>query len=377
MVKRKSRLPYLLLISFLLIVCAAVFTVDTYAAAPPAKKVLIPNRSANFVKVTGANGQTTIKNRTVSVTFTTTENMIFVVPIEGEVKGDSSTYIKGGLRLQLRNAKGTLIQNDYYNMNGYEDGGWIDTWYYSDNYFQPPGKYTYTLTYSGNENFNVKFSVAGFTGFAQKASVKKKVSKASDNWVKIGYVGPGYPQVKGSFSKKSVVPYIDVDANGNVYAYCRKKGNCKVTLKLKNGKKYVTKVKVTAGQPNFDALLYDYNTRGNYFIAIVHNNSNSPVTIIRKGAKVLDDDYKSFDRKIKGQKNITVKPGQTKKIHFKVKGRTTWYDSDDFILYANIKYEGKKYKWKVWYEDSFYKRGGKWWTTYDYADDYSDWLEYY
>ena len=377
MVKRKAKLSIFLLIAFLLAVCAAVFTVDSYAAGPPINKILIPNRGVDFVKVKDANGQTTIKNRTVSVTFATTESMIFVVPIKAEVRGDSSTYITGGLSLQLRNASGALIQNDYINMNGFEDGGWIDDWYYSDNYFQGPGKYTYTLIYSGNENFHVDFSVIGCTGFAQKATMKKKASKASDSWVKIGHLGPGYPFANASLSKKGVVPYLDIEADGDVYAYCRKKGNCKVTLKLKNGKKYVTKVKVTAGQPDFDACLYDYSTRGNYFTAIVHNNSNSPVTIIRKGAKVKDDDYKSLDRKIKGQKSITVKPGQTKWIKFKVKGRVTWYDSDDFTLFANVKYEGKKYKWKVWYEDSFYKRGGKWWTTYDYEDDYSDWLENY
>lgn len=361
--KTKIKLPRLLLISLLLIMCTTLHIVDSYAASTPVKITLVSPRTAYFNKLTDYYGNTTINPTTVSVDFTTTESMIFTIPIKADVLGDSSTYITGGLRVQLRNEQGTLIQNDYFDMNGYEDGGWIDDWLYSDNYFQSPGKYTYTLIYSGNENLRVNFAVYGHTGIAQKANMKKSVSKAGDNWVKIGQISPGFPEYKESSSKKSVVPYTEVDEDGTVYAYCKRKGTCKVTIKLPSGKKYVTKVKVKAGLPNFDAELVDYNTRGNYFIAKVYNYGNSPLTVMRKGAKVLEDDYKSFDRKIKSQKAVTVKPGKTKNIKFKVSGRVTWYNSDDFIMYTYVKYEGKKYKVKFWYDESYYKRGGSWYES--------------
>lgn len=135
---------------------------------------------------------------------------------------------------------------------------------------------------------------------------------------------------------------------------------------MRNGKKYKIKVKVTAAYPDFTAYLDDYYTRDNYFTAKIKNYGTSDLTIIRQG-KVENVDYKSFDRKFKSMKSITIKPGKTETVKFYLRGSTTWYDVSDYTLFAKIKYQGKTYDWHVWDEDSVYKVGKKWYATY--SDD--------
>ena len=142
-----------------------------------------------------------------------------------------------------------------------------------------------------------------------------------------------------------------------------KKGKATLTVKLKNGKTFTTVVNVTAGDPDFDAYLCDYNTRDNYFEVKIRNNRSSNLIIIRTG-KVEDVDYKTFDRTIKTGSNITIKPGQTKYVRFYLKGSTTWPDYEDYTLCAKFQYEGITYLWHVWDKDSVYKYTGGWHSTY-------------
>lgn len=109
--------------------------------------------------------------------------------------------------------------------------------------------------------------------------------------------------------------------------------------------------------------LMDYNTRNNTFIIKVKNLSNKKITILSKGAKALDCDYKKYDRKlrIKGKSKVVINPGQTKKISFKVIGKRTWYDHEDFEIRSYWKWGKKKYLVSVdSFEETRVKSGKKW-----------------
>lgn len=153
----------------------------------------------------------------------------------------------------------------------------------------------------------------------------------------------------------------------------KKLGTCTIKVKSK-GKTYNCKVKVVRANPNFGAVLYDYNTRSNKFVVKVKNWGSKPLYIKKGTGKVVDVDYKSFDRKVKLSKTVKIKPKSSKTLYFKVQGRTTWYDYSDFTLFYNFTYDGKKYTWHVWDEDSVLKKNKKWYGTYWDDDKYYDYF---
>lgn len=157
---------------------------------------------------------------------------------------------------------------------------------------------------------------------------------------------------------KSTNPKIaSVNKKGKVTG--KSVGKCKIYTKY-GGKKYSIKVKVTKGIPWFEGDIISYNTRSNCFYVELHNQNKKTLTIYSRNAKAVDDDYKSFDRNLRLSNNINIKPGQTKKLSFKVQGRTTWYNADDFYVYFDFKYDGKKYRARVWTDGCAYKSNGKW-----------------
>ncbi|MDO4556114.1 MAG: hypothetical protein Q4B70_13345, partial [Lachnospiraceae bacterium] len=95
-------------------------------------------------------------------------------------------------------------------------------------------------------------------------------------------------------------------------------------------------------------------------------------------AKVLDKDYKSYDRKVRlsKNKNIVIQPGKRMKVKFYVKGNITWYNYSDFTLRYYFKFDGKKYLGSTWDDGSSFKVGKKWYTTYwiSYEDWYEEWV---
>lgn len=173
-------------------------------------------------------------------------------------------------------------------------------------------------------------------------------------------------KVKWSTSNKKIAT---VSKNGKVTA--KKVGKCTITATA-GGKKYKCKVTVSYRECDFGAVLWDYDTRGNYFVVKYRNLGSKPLTIT-SGIKVKDVDYKSFDRKIKLKKKIKIKPNTTKFVRFYVKGRTTWPDYEDFTLFYKFNYDGKVYEGHVWDEDSVYKKGKKWYCTYFDDDWYENW----
>ena len=189
--------------------------------------------------------------------------------------------------------------------------------------------------------------------------------------LKLKYL-PQNAKVTWTSSNKKVAT---VSSSGKITA--KKLGTTTITAKY-NGITYKAKVTVTYMKPDMAALIYDYDTRNNCFIIKVKNNSPKTVTILSGTTKVLDCDYKVWDRKIYLSKSYAIKPGEIKTIKFKVKGRTTWPNRDDFTLYYYFKVDGKKYYAKAdsW-TTSKYKSGSSWVNTYRNKDWFIDWREYY
>lgn len=162
--------------------------------------------------------------------------------------------------------------------------------------------------------------------------------------------------------KSSNKKVATVSSSGKVTA----KGLGKTTISAKyKGVTYKATINVTYMKPSYGSILYDYDTRNNYFIVKIKNNSSKTMTILSGTTVVKDADYKSYDRKISLSKSHTIKPGKMKTIKFKVKGSTTWYDVTDFTLYYYFKVDGKKYYAKTnWADVSKYKSGSKWKNSY-------------
>lgn len=92
--------------------------------------------------------------------------------------------------------------------------------------------------------------------------------------------------------------------------------------------------------------LYSYDTRNNVFDIEITNLSNKTIRIYSKGARSYDCDYTKFDRKLKltgKRKYVDIKPGKHKYVHFKVKGRTTWWNVEDEEVHFKVKWGKKKY----------------------------------
>lgn len=171
--------------------------------------------------------------------------------------------------------------------------------------------------------------------------------------------------------KSSNKKVATISSSGKITA----KGLGKTTITAKyKGKTYKATINVTYMKPDMAALIYDYNTHDNYFVVKFKNNSSKAMTVLSGTTKVVDFDYKSFDRKVKLSKSYTIQPGKSRTIKFKVQGSTTWPDHDDFTLYYYFKLDGKKYYAKA---DSFtvtkYKSTSKWVNTYRDKYWFQDW----
>lgn len=92
-----------------------------------------------------------------------------------------------------------------------------------------------------------------------------------------------------------------------------------------------------------DGSVYDYSTKSNVFTVYVANYSSKPITILSGTAKAVSYSYKTFNRSLYLKKQVTIKPGKTKYVRFKVTGKITWYDPNDFYIQCQCKYNKKKY----------------------------------
>ena len=311
-------------------------------------------------------------NGSFTYRFRISNRMITMAPIKIRVTG---TYIsKGGFRIILEDSNGKTWQNDYVNLKEYENGDEFETWFYNDGGILPPGDYYYTLKNTSDDTIKVTYSTFGYSKKAATANIRKSVSTSSGSWVKLGRITDGLPLVKSiKCVGSNIIDGWDVEYDGTVYVWAEKKGTSDVVITLASGKKYTTKLNVTAGNPDFMAYVNGYYTRDNYFTVKIKNLRGSDLTIVREGGKVENYDYKSFDRWINNNGNVTIKSGETKTVRFYLKGTPTYPDYTKFDLHAKFIFEGKTYVWHVWRNDSAFKKNNGWYNTYWDDEAYDEW----
>ena len=306
----------------------------------------------------------------LTFSFTITNRMYSAVPLK--VVAQEEIY-SGGIKIVLKDSKGNIWQEDYVSLKKYYTGDSYESLFYNDGGLLPPGEYTYTIKNTSDGIVKATVTCAGYSKKATTASMKSSVSARSGSWVKIGKLSDGMPIGNISYPSNGIIDGYSFEPDGSLYVWAEKKGSSSVTLKLSNGKKYTTKVNVTAGDPDFMAYVCEYKTRDNYFTVKVKNLRRSDLVIVRNGAKVEDIDYKSFDRWVKADGNVTVKYGETKYIRFYLKGSATWPNYQDYTLLAKFIFEGKTYNWHVWYNDSVFCKNNGWYNTYWDENEYGDW----
>lgn len=224
------------------------------------------------------------------------------------------------------------------------------------------GSCTVTAHFYGGVTSDCKVTVT--TNPAPKINYSKKsLNKGKKLQLKVLYTSK---TPKWSTSNKKVAT---VSKNGKVTA--KGIGKCTITAKI-GSKTYKCKISVVYRWPDFGAYLYSYNTRGNYFV-VKFNNQGTRSVVITEGTKVLHTDYKTYDRKVRLKKKVTIKPGAVKLVRFYVNGTTTWPDRDYFRLYYKFKFDGKVWEARTWDSDSKFKRGGSWEDTYWDEDWYDEW----
>ena len=227
-----------------------------------------------------------------------------------------------------------------------------------------PGKCTLTVILKNGKKYAIKVKVTA------PEKVKLDTTKLSlvrgEKYQNYLYYG------SGSVSWSSSNPAIaTVSKTGLITG--KGIGKCTITAKYK-GKKYNCAVTVKRVWPSFDAVVYDYNTRDNYFVVKFKNRGAKPLTIV-SGDKVEEIHYKTFDRSIYLKKKVVIPARKAATVRFYVRGDVTWYDYTDYTLCYNVLYDGKKYPAHVWYKDSVIKVGSKWYNSYWDDSLYSIWLD--
>lgn len=228
---------------------------------------------------------------------------------------------------------------------------------------------------------NCKIKVTSTSGYSRTIKLKVTNPKKPKLMFKdyTMYTGNSVNNILWSDNKNTIwtsanTNIATVDKNGKIYA----KGVGKTTITAKSGtKKYICKITVLRQEPDFNALLEGYYTRDNYFTVLFTNKSDKPLTIYPSNARVMNVDYKSFDRNLslKGGKTLIIKPYKSVLVKFYVKGRVTWYDYKDYTLEYKFAFDGKQYTGRVWDNNSIYKKTS-WYTTFWDKEAYEYWLSH-
>lgn len=155
--------------------------------------------------------------------------------------------------------------------------------------------------------------------------------------------GDSISSVKTSSSK-----IISVKKSGNKITVKGKKvGNATITVKLKSGKSSKCKVKVIKDKLTYSLEDLSYSTRNNVMTVWLKNTSKHTIKVYASNAKLVDWDYKKFDRTVKnvnGKSSVTIKPGKTVKLKFYLKGESTWPGYQRKTMKFKVKFDGA-YKW--------------------------------
>lgn len=230
-------------------------------------------------------------------------------------------------------------------------------------------------------------------------SVSAKLTDCKKVKVKVFYKGNNVTdeaRLSFSNSNKSIVKICKMDEEDLKYyekgfeAWPRKVGKSVVTITAKyrpshwdeeelddvyDGETITATTKCVVKSEYFQSIrayanLTDYNTRSNTFTVKVKNISNKKIKIISKGAMAYDADYTSYDRNLRivgGRSSVTIDPGKTKNIKFKVLGNTTWYKLSDFQICSYWEWGNKKYWVSVDSGLETWMKSGKKWKWIGFA----------
>ena len=139
-----------------------------------------------------------------------------------------------------------------------------------------------------------------------------------------------------------------------------KKYTCRVTVKVNS----------TSAKPRLDVVMSSKTDMSAGTAAmLVENKGSKTVRIYSSNARLIDANYKSYNRnlylvdpdeinhnRLVRISSIEIKPGETKFIPFCVNGSQTWYDRKSTIMYR-VKYANQFYTVtsSSYYGTSYYK----------------------
>ncbi len=220
--------------------------------------------------------------------------------------------------------------------------------------FETDSSYHFTLKLKITKLTNARLTISCPKSITIKENGSKTINPSIYYGDELIFNEDASIKLTSSNKKIATVSNIDWDMDGKFDIEGNEKpGKCKIKVVVKYmGVQCQTTIKVkttSALKPGLTAFgeLESYSTRDNIFTMYIKNNSQKSIVIYSKDAVALDYDYKSFDRNIRltgGRSSIVIKPRETKTIKWKVIGSTTWYDVEDFVIYAKCGYKGKK-KW--------------------------------
>lgn len=207
-------------------------------------------------------------------------------------------------------------------------------------------EYTIRCNISINKSSKEKLSKTNITCYLDDIDGKTvKLKNASD-------------KIVWTISNKKVASIYRED-NG-VTIYPKRPGTCYLKAKC-GGRSFKCKVKIKGRKYVYaGGYIKSYNTRTNTFLMKFKNCSDKVIRIKSSDATALDSDYTAYDRKVKLPRMISIKPGRTKWLKFKVVGNPTWYDVDDFCINYTVLYKGKKYRMASDTSTTWIRKKGKW-----------------
>lgn len=165
-----------------------------------------------------------------TIPITVKKKMLLIISLD--IKFLDEDCYDGGIRVQLRNKKGKLIQNDYQSLKGWYKSEECNYWFYTDGIYVPAGKYEYTLINKSNSDVRIKYKIIGYNKVASSIkSIKTiKVRSGEGKNIKLSPKPAGsFPLTKNISCTKGLLANWWQDADGSLYV----EGRFLYTLKSK------------------------------------------------------------------------------------------------------------------------------------------------
>lgn len=218
-----------------------------------------------------------------------------------------------------------------------------------------------------------------------KKSVSVKLTDTKEVKVRVYYRGKDVTEktkLSYSSSDKSIVKVgkiNDDDYVSGFEAWAKKAGKSTVTITAGynpsrwgdeaeegyDGETLTTTAKCVVRSKYYSSIyvqqeIIDYNKRDNILTFKVYNISNKKIKIMSAGAEIQYNDCTSDGDKARlagGKSSVTIKPGQTKKVKFKILGDPmldNYYNDWDVEIYSYWKWGKKRYFVSLVSDESFY-----------------------